>query len=109
MDMSKKPIKIWVDDLRVPPSDEWLLMYTTEGTIRLLERLRELGISVEIMSLDHDAGRYVSYGGDYIKILDWMEENGYAHPIHFHTANVVGRQNMERICEHNGWPIIRDI
>ena len=58
------------------------------------------------MSLDHDAGDYAAQGGDYIKILDWMEENSYVCPIHIHTANVVGRQNMIRICEHNNWPII---
>ena len=101
----ERTIKIWVDDVRLPPSDEWLHMYTVEGTIRLLERLRELDITVEVMSMDHDAGSYGIYGGDYIKILDWMEENSYVCPIHIHTANVVGRQNMIRICEHNNWPI----
>ena len=81
-------------------------MFTVDGTIALLQRLTELGITVEILSLDHDAGSYAEYGGDYIKILDWMEENAYACPIHIHTANVVGRQNMISICEHNSWPII---
>lgn len=107
--MSNRTIKIWVDDVRLPPSDEWLHMYTVEGTIRLLERLRELGVIVEVMSLDHDAGDYARYGGDYIKILDWMEANGYSHPIHIHTANVVGRQNMRQICEKNIWPIFNKI
>ena len=102
----ERTIKIWVDDVRLPPSDEWLHMYTVEGTIRLLERLRELDIAVEVMSMDHDAGSYAEYGGDYIKILDWMEENSYVCPIHIHTVNIVGRQNMIRICEHNNWPIV---
>lgn len=107
--MEKNTIKIWVDDMRMPPSEEWLHMYTTEGTIRLLERLRELEVIVEVMSLDHDAGDYAEYGGDYIKILDWMEASGYSCPMHFHTANVVGRQNMMRICEHNAWPVFNKV
>ena len=36
----ERTIKIWLDDVRLPPSDECLHMYTVEGTIRLLERLR---------------------------------------------------------------------
>lgn len=107
--MDKNMIKIWVDDVRMAPSEDWLHMYTVEGTIRLLERLRELGIVIEVMSLDHDAGDYAMYGGDYIKILDWMEKYGYACPMHFHTANPVGMQNMKRICERNGWPIFKRI
>ena len=27
----ERTIKIWVDDVRLPPSDEWLHMYTVEG------------------------------------------------------------------------------
>ena len=99
----KQTIKIWVDDMRLPPSDEWMHMYSVEGTIRLLERLRELGITVEVISLDHDAGAYAMYGGDYIKILDWLEETGRNYPIHLHTANPVGKENMRRIIQKNGW------
>lgn len=104
--MAKNTVKIWVDDIRPSPSTEWVHTFSVEGTINLLKRLQELNIAVEEMSLDHDAGDYAAQGGDYIKILDWMEENSYVCPIHIHTANVVGRQNMIRICEHNNWPII---
>ena len=107
--MSNRTIKIWVDDVRLPPSDEWLHMYTVDGTIRLLERLRELDITVEVMSMDHDAGSYAIYGGDYIKVLDWMERHGYAHPIHIHSMNPVGIINMSNICKHNGWVLLNTI
>ena len=104
--MAKDTVKIWVDDIRPSPSTKWVHMFSVEGTINLLKRLQELNIAVEEMSLDHDAGDYAAQGGDYIKILNWMEENSYVCPIHIHTANIVGRQNMIRICEHNNWPII---
>ena len=62
---------------------------------------------VEIIDIDHDAGDYVSDGGDYIKLLDWLEETGRNYPIHIHSANPVGVQNMRRIIEKNGWKEIR--
>ena len=30
-------------------------------------------VGIDIISMDHDAGEYVFMGGDYIKILKWME------------------------------------
>lgn len=59
---------------------------------------------IEEISLDHDSGDYFQYGGDYIKILDYMEELEINDiPIHLHTANPVGRENMRRIIQKNGW------
>lgn len=61
---------------------------------------------IEVIDIDHDAGEYVQYGGDYIKLLDWLEETGRNYPIHIHSMNVVGRMNMEAICKRNGWTIV---
>ena len=54
--------------------------------------------------------------GDYIKVLDYLDERCNAHPyskftkfiknkisFHLHTANPVGRENMRRIIQKNGW------
>ena len=57
----------------------------------------------EILDLDHDAGDYVSDGGDYIRLLDWLEETGRNYPIRIHSQNVVGVENMRRIIRRNGW------
>ena len=62
---------------------------------------------IEIIDIDHDAGNYVCYGGDYIKFLDWLEETGRNYPIRIHTMNPVGRENMRRIIQRNGWKEIR--
>ena len=62
---------------------------------------------IEVLDLDHDAGKYAKYGGDFIKILDWMEETGRSYPVRFHTANPVGKINMELIARKNGWKIIK--
>ena len=62
---------------------------------------------IELIDLDHDAGDYSSDGGDYIKLLDWLEETGRNYPIRIHSANPVGVQNMRRIIERNGWREIK--
>ncbi len=59
--------------------------------------------SIDIIDIDHDAGDYVSDGGDYIKLLDWLEETGRNYPIHIHSMNPVGVENMRRIIQRNGW------
>ena len=49
--------------------------------------------------MDHDLGDYARFGGDAIKILDYLAERGAFYPIRIHTANPVGRANMERMIE----------
>ena len=58
---------------------------------------------IYLISLDHDAGDYAKYGGDYIKVLDWLEETGRSYPIRIHSLNPVGVANMRAIIQRNGW------
>jgi hypothetical protein len=62
---------------------------------------------VELLDVDHDAGDYADQGGDYIRLLDWLEETGRNYPIRIHSANAVGVDNMRRIIQRNGWKEIR--
>ena len=78
----------------------WYKAY--DGIMRQMKRYE-----VELIDIDHDAGDYASDGGDYIKLLDWLEETGRNYPIRIHSANPVGVQNMRRIIERNGWKEIR--
>ena len=55
---------------------------------------------LEYIDIDHDAG-------DYIKLLDWLEETGRNYPIRIHSMNPVGVANMRRIIERNSWKEIR--
>ena len=70
------------------------LMVEDEGFTRYM---------IDLIDIDHDAGDYASDGGDYIKLLDWLEETDRNYPIRIHSANPVGVQNMRRIIERNGW------
>lgn len=59
-----------------------------------------------LINLDHDSGDYFDDGEDYIKILDWLEEEGIADTgyfFHLHTMNMVGAENMRRIIKRNKW------
>ena len=58
---------------------------------------------IALVDLDHDAGDFASFGGDYIRLLDWFEETGRNYPIRLHSMNPVGIQNMRRVITKNGW------
>ena len=76
------------------------------SNIIIIQSLINRGETIELISTDHDAGDFRCDGGDYIKILDWLEEKNISIPIRIHSGNIVGRQNMERIIKHNGWTLI---
>lgn len=100
-------MKLWVDDVRKPPSNDWIWVQSVVQaipTICMYERnMHDDTITID---LDHDAGEFVKYGGDYIEILNWLEREGIVDTgyfFHIHSMNPVGVQNMKAIIEHNGW------
>ena len=97
--------KIWVDDIRPAPNGYKWAKSVHEAQIHICQMTRPDGThNIEVLDLDHDAGDYAWQGGDYIALLDWMEAKGINDiPIHLHTMNPVGRENMRRIIQHNGW------
>ena len=62
---------------------------------------------IELIDLDHDSGDYNIDGGDYIKLLDWLEETGRNYPIRIHSMNPVGVQSMRAIIQRNSWTEVR--
>ena len=104
---------LWVDDVREPPNEYyWLHLRTVKDVIRLFEvELAGNMNMIDIISLDHDAGEYANEGGDYIKILDWLEEHwpDCSHVFHIHSMNSVGAQNMKQIIDKNGWAYIETL
>lgn len=104
-----KSAKIWIDDIREPPSDGWWICRSVIAAKTTIRTLEEKDYIIEVISIDHDAGDYACLGGDYIKVLDWLEENNKSFPIHIHTMNPVGRQNMEAIIRKNNWVEVRHL
>lgn len=117
-------MKIWVDDIRKPPYGYvWCksvneAIHCIESHEEEIQWLMDIAETVDcyncqnywgidIIDLDHDAGDYASDGGDYIKLLDWLEETGRSYPIRIHSMNPVGVENMRRVIERNNWVEVR--
>ena len=96
-------MKLWIDDLRKPPKG-YVWCKSVNDAIMFIEQNYNV---IELIDIDHDAGDYAFDGGDYIRVLDWLEYMGLNIPIRIHTMNTVGRQNMRLIIERNGWVEVR--
>ena len=102
-------MKLWVDDVRPAPEGykwcktvneaKWAIGYVEE----MLSKTKDSYYKLEFVDIDYDAGDYANDGGDYIKLLDWLEETGRNYPIRIHSMNPVGVENMRRIIQRNGW------
>lgn len=116
-------MKLWIDDIRPAPEGYYWCKSVNEAMKHISWMEKELNnlkkndwcyssetfaelfklYKVIVIDIDHDAGNYVSDGGDYIKLLDWLEETNRNYPIHIHSMNPVGVQNMRAIIRRNGW------
>lgn len=100
-------MKLWIDDIRPAPKG-YIWCHSVYRAIKEIE-IFEQNISydnlekIELIDIDHDAGDYAQYGGDYIKLLEWLEESGRNYPIRIHSMNPVGVANMRAIIQKNGW------
>jgi hypothetical protein len=79
-------MKLWLDDIRLPPSNEWIWVKRSVDAIEILS-----GGFVSEVSLDHDLG--VDDTGYTVAV--WIEKAAYMAKIpklvwHVHSANPVG-------------------
>ena len=120
-------MKLWIDDVRPAPEGYYWCTSVNEAKMIIEYCEKEYAYAVKkaentefelykacfinladewnigIIDIDHDAGEYARLGGDYIKLLDWLEETGRNYPIRIHSMNPVGRENMRAIIQRNGW------
>lgn len=129
-------MKLWIDATRPAPEGYiWVksvneAKYAIKGFIDFqnfmlsydLERINNMAVrkycaqyliafykSDDILDMGYDAGEYVNEGGNYIKLLEWLEEIGEEFPIHIHSQNIhsqsnsIDIENMRRIIKRNGW------
>jgi hypothetical protein len=78
-------VKLWVDDLRRPPSPTWLWAPSSASAIEILSSAQ-----VMELSLDHDLG-----GSDTTRpVVLWLCENVLHWPpiVRVHTMHPTGRQ-----------------
>lgn len=85
-------MKLWVDDIRLPPSAAWYWAKTRDQAVA---RLEQGGVTV--LSLDHDLGDEQGTGNTGYSVVCWMEENKvFPAQVRLHSANPVGIANMRR-------------
>lgn len=112
-------MKIWVDDLLLPPEGYTWFRYVDEviafiearewriktiinyGTTMTEERIEDL--KIDLIDLDDLAGSAVVNGGEYIRILEWLESTGRNYPIRLHGEAPGGSDEMRAIIARNGW------
>ena len=116
-------MKLWIDDIRPAPegyvwckSVEEAKNTIIDANAKFANQFRkglepDHSLLIELIDLDHDAGDYANDGGDYIKLLDWLEwlydGQGTYTEFCLHSMNPVGVANMRRIIEKNGWKEIK--
>lgn len=98
-------MKLWIDDVR--PAPEGYIWFKSVNAVKEWLSRIEYTWGVELIDIDHDAGDYATDGGDYIRLLDWLEETGRNYPIRIHSMNPVGVANMRAIIKKNNWKEIR--
>lgn len=92
-------MKLWLDDLRPAPTGYILVKSVNEAKKLIMNNIND----IEVVDCDHDLGEYSFDGGDGIKLIDWLIETKNFVNIKLHTANPVGRMNMERVIRRY-WP-----
>ncbi len=128
-------MNLWIDDIRPAPQGyKWCKSVNEaikfiEDTEKCVDRCMDRGhncfldrdyagrncaydmankVEISLIDIDHDAGDFVNDGGDYIRVLDWLEATGRNYySIRIHSMNPVGVENMRRIIQKNGWREVR--
>lgn len=107
-------MKIWIDDVREAPEGYVHIKSVDEAKECIIFAEDQYAkrnhvfydcerFKIELIDIDHDAGDYARFGGDYINLLNWLEETGRNYPIKIHSMNPVGVQNMKAIIQKNNW------
>ena len=105
-------MRLWIDDIRPAPEGYIWVKSVNEAEKIIYHNLcmvsnfqGTINNKITVVDIDHDAGNYASQGGDYIKLLDWLEayNDSIDFIFHIHSQNPVGVENMRRIIKRNGW------
>ena len=105
-------MKLWIDDTRPAPIGYIWCKGVNEAIERIEDSEIRVGmldhndplskkyikeLSIDAIDLYHDANDYANDGGDYIRLLGWLEETERNYPIHIHS---ISPQSELEICTH---------
>jgi hypothetical protein len=100
--LSGENVNIWLDSFREAP-EGYIGTRSVNETIALIRKIEEKGAVIENIDMENDLGEFARFGGDGIKLLDFLVLEEKFVPIHIHTANPAARRNMEKMLERY-WP-----
>lgn len=106
-----KKYKVFLDDIRFPPDNTWTEF---KDPYDCFDFYKNNWADIVEISLDHDLWYINQFGEEvtWYDVLEWILNYRYGNnsnsnnrniplpSISFHTANPVGRQNMERILKY---------
>lgn len=109
-------MKLWVDDIRIPPDDSWHICRSVYAAVRALEMFWP---DVDQINLDHDISHQVTIGKmsrpypcdeTFAVVAMYMALIKKANPtwnpkITIQTSNPVGAELMENILMNAGFPM----
>ena len=99
-------MKLWIDDVR--PAPEGYVRYRTVNNAQYaIELYESIKLPIDLIDIGCEAGIYSRDGGNYIRLLSWLEATGRDYPIRIHSQNPVGAANMRAIIKRNGWKEIK--
>ena len=91
-----KPMKIYLDDIRIPKQDIWTVVRTPEQFRDVISHAQQ----IDTISFDHDLGECES-GYDLMKWLLDLHLDGHKDLSHtqvfIHSANPIGAKNMQML------------
>lgn len=108
-------MKLWHDDVRPPPSDEWSWARTNEEARFFLRAAKADGHKVIASSLDHDLGAVPSDGicakgaaeETGLQLVEWMIENDLVpSSITIHSWNAPAAKRMQQAFADAGYSAI---
>lgn len=88
--------KLWLDDVRRPPSDDWTWVRSVSGAVEVLG-----SGSVQEVSLDNDLHPFEHDG---LEVVEWMIEHQIFPPlVKVHTANRFASTRICGLLERGGY------
>lgn len=93
-------MKIWLDDIRNPPSNDYIWVKNVTDCLAQLVDCNVKNIPIELLSLDNDLGENELEGK---RVVDWLEigylKNTFPMPlkVEIHSNNIVAKEYMEKI------------
>lgn len=91
-----EPVRLWLDDVRRPPSEAWTWVKSVGTAIATLETSMVIEISLDndLHPFDHDG----------LEVCEWMEEHKvWPGLAHVHTDNRVASTKICNLLELNGY------